>query len=198
MSRFYYDAATGRWILEDKTEETRSRNDSVAEQKRAKDSFDKPIGQTSMQQISSTKQSPKKFQLILKFFDIRRGRDTMTLDQIEEHGLVLAIQAAHHASRLQQQNITSFSSSSGFYLATVKGLRDNDQEEAGLDGRLYPSVPFGAPRERKSGSKSLTRSRSLPIHRDDTESSDGEDNFVHFEEKPSAELFLVGKYDEKP
>lgn len=113
----------------------------------------------------------------------------MTLDQIEEHGLVLAIQAAHHASRIQQQNISSFSSSHGLNFSNVNGPRDGDREEAGSP---YSLAQFGAPRERKPGTKSLSRSRSLPTNRDDSENSDSEDGYVHFEEKPSAELFLVG------
>jgi hypothetical protein len=125
---------------------------------------------------------------------VLRAQDTMTIDQIEEHGLVLAIQAAHHASRLQQGNISSYSSSasSGVHF---QSSRDSDREEAGLPAHnAFSSNQLGAPRERKSGSKFLSRSRSLPSEREDTDDSslDSEAGYVHFEEKPSAELFLVG------
>ena len=116
----------------------------------------------------------------------------MTIDQIEEHGLVLAIQAAHHASRLQQGNISSYSSSSGL---NFNSSMDSDREEAGLPAQnTFSSNQLGTPRERKAGQKLLSRSRSLPYEREDTGDTalDIEDGYVHVEEKPSAELFLVG------
>jgi hypothetical protein len=123
----------------------------------------------------------------------------MTLDQIEEHGLVLAIQAAHHASRLQQQHISSYSSSAGggANFHSPGASRDSDREEAGLGGLSYSSSQLSSPRERKVGNKFLSRSRSLPSERESSSggggsSEDSDDGYVHVEEKPSAELFLVG------
>jgi hypothetical protein len=128
-----------------------------------------------------------------------REQGPMTLDQIEEHGLVLAIQAAHHASRLQQQHISSYSSSAGggANFHSPGASRDSDREEAGLGGLSYSSSQLSSPRERKVGNKFLSRSRSLPSERESSSggggsSEDSDDGYVHVEEKPSAELFLVG------
>jgi hypothetical protein len=120
----------------------------------------------------------------------------MTLDQIEEHGLVLAIQAAHHASRLQQTNISSYSSAGSANFHPTGASRDGDREEAG--GLSLSSNQLGTPRERKTGNKFLSRGRSINSS-SERESSNGggasgdsDDGYVHVEEKPSAELFLVG------
>ena len=126
----------------------------------------------------------------------------LTLDQIEEHGLVLAIQAAHHASRIQQQNLSSYSSTNGTMLASPGSSVDftSDREESGLNLNSSASLsanPLNTTRERKNHSKFITRSRSLPPDQSTNESNmdqvDSNEGYVHFEEKPSAELFLVGK-----
>jgi hypothetical protein len=197
--RFYYDASTGRWILEDdpdetnskREEESKSNNQSAQERHKGKNSHQSKNSGMTLKQ--SPKRSVSSLPMPLPPLTIARGQGTMTIDQIEEHGLVLAIQAAHHASRLQQGNISSYSSSSAGM--SFNSSRDGDREEAGLPAHnTFTSNQLGTPRERKSGPKFLSRSRSLPSEREDTGDSslDNEDGYVHVEEKPSAELFLVG------
>lgn len=76
----------------------------------------------------------------------------------------------------------------------------SDREESGLNlsnsGSLS-SNQLGTPRERnKLHPKFVTRSRSLPpdqlTNENGNNQEDSNEGYVHFEEKPSAELFLVG------
>lgn len=73
---------------------------------------------------------------------------------------------------------------------------NSDREESGLNINTS-SNQLGTPRERKTHPKFITRSRSLPPDQLSIENTsnqdDSNDGYVHFEEKPSAELFLVGK-----
>jgi hypothetical protein len=83
--RYRYDSPSGQWILDN--------DPSVAENNFSMD----PLQQTAYSQTKPVDQVKP----------IKQENDTehrsMTREQIEEHGLVLAIQAAHHATLQQRQ-----------------------------------------------------------------------------------------------
>jgi hypothetical protein len=70
----------------------------------------------------------------------------------------------------------------------------SDREEAGLppNNSISSSSQLGTPRERKGG-KFITRSRSLPVDPEKSGLNDeSSESSAYVEEKPAAELFLVG------
>lgn len=107
----------------------------------------------------------------------------MTLDQIEEHGLILAIQAAHDASMMEQRKKGSMGGHlSGGKLSASRGAHVSAM---GSDG----ARSLGGRRGMERVEQDL---EAAPLPGEGT--SEGGVNVYISDQKPSAELFLLGVY----